>query len=253
MGKTFGLNAVDWEQRVDVDRLRRQRLERIGGLLERSELGALLCFDMVNIRYITATHMPGEFNPQMFGGTQIEFPAVAKVERSFTPVIGGPAKQCEDNGGGAEVTRPDCGSRVVEDWAVDLQYAREKKNALLLSGGTSIEDPYVNCPGSSLATFPWLVVEKSGNKGKYIYAEVTQDELFAGTPAIGNSVLPTDRQVQRQSTYFQLLDADKDGVVTLAEFMAQADRNFARCDINKDGRIDTAECRQALQRRPAER
>ena len=46
---------------------------------------------------------------------------------------------------------------------------------------------------------------------------------------------------------------DKDGVVTLAEFMAQAERNFARCDLNKDGRIDTAECRQALQRKPAER
>ena len=83
--------------------------------------------------------------------------------------------------------------------------------------------------------------------------KLTQDELFARTPAIGNSVLPTDRQAQRQSTYFQLLDADKDGVVTLAEFMAQADRNFARCDLNKDGRIDTAECRQALQRRSTER
>jgi len=83
--------------------------------------------------------------------------------------------------------------------------------------------------------------------------KLTQDELFARTPAIGNSVLPTDRQAQRQSTYFQLLDADKDGVVTLAEFMAQADRNFARCDLNKDGRIDTAECRQALQRRSTQR
>src|ERR1700704_1189212 len=83
--------------------------------------------------------------------------------------------------------------------------------------------------------------------------KLTQDELFARTPAIGNSVLPTDRQAQRQSTYFQLLDADKDGAVTLVEFMAQADRNFARCDINKDGRIDTAECRQALQRRSTQR
>ena len=83
--------------------------------------------------------------------------------------------------------------------------------------------------------------------------KLTQDELFARTPAIGNSVLPTDRQAQRQSAYFQLLDADKDGVVTLAEFMAQADRNFARCDINKDGRIDTAECRQALQRTSTQR
>ena len=45
--------------------------------------------------------------------------------------------------------------------------------------------------------------------------KLTQDELFARTPAIGNSVLPTDRQAQRQSTYFQRLDADKDGVVTL--------------------------------------
>ena len=45
--------------------------------------------------------------------------------------------------------------------------------------------------------------------------KLTEDELFARTPAIGNSVLPPDRQAQRQSSYFQLLDADKDGVVTL--------------------------------------
>lgn len=81
--------------------------------------------------------------------------------------------------------------------------------------------------------------------------KLTQDEFFARTPAVGNSVLPSDLQAGRQSAYFQRLDADKDGVVTLVEFMAQAERNFARCDLNKDGRIDTAECRQALQRRPA--
>ncbi len=57
MGKTFGLMGVDWEQRVDLDRLRRERLERISLLLEQSEMGALLCFDMGNIRYITATHI----------------------------------------------------------------------------------------------------------------------------------------------------------------------------------------------------
>jgi Ca2+-binding EF-hand superfamily protein len=78
--------------------------------------------------------------------------------------------------------------------------------------------------------------------------KLSQEELFARTPGQGNSVLPTDRQAQRQSAYFELADADKDGVVTFAEFMIQADRNFARCDLDKDGRIDTAECRQALQR-----
>jgi Xaa-Pro aminopeptidase len=57
MGKTFGSMAVDWEQRVDMDRLRRERLERVKALLAESDLGALLCFDMGNIRYITATHI----------------------------------------------------------------------------------------------------------------------------------------------------------------------------------------------------
>ena len=57
MGATFGLNVVDWEQRVDFERLRRERLERAKRGLAGSELGALLCFDMANIRYITATHI----------------------------------------------------------------------------------------------------------------------------------------------------------------------------------------------------
>ena len=55
--RTYGTNQVDWEQRADLDRLRRERLARAKQALERSELGALLCFDMNNIRYITATHI----------------------------------------------------------------------------------------------------------------------------------------------------------------------------------------------------
>ena len=55
--KTFGLMGVDWEERVDLERLRRERLARIKNALKASEMGALLCFDMNNIRYITATHI----------------------------------------------------------------------------------------------------------------------------------------------------------------------------------------------------
>ncbi|HEY6042627.1 MAG TPA: aminopeptidase P family protein, partial [Anaerolineae bacterium] len=55
--KTFGTMAVDWEQRIDFDRLRRERLARVQALLKKSEMGALLCFDMNNVRYITATHI----------------------------------------------------------------------------------------------------------------------------------------------------------------------------------------------------
>jgi Xaa-Pro aminopeptidase len=55
--KTYGLMGVDWEERVNYERLRNERLVRIKKLLKGSEMGALLCFDMTNVRYITATHI----------------------------------------------------------------------------------------------------------------------------------------------------------------------------------------------------
>ena len=54
---TYGTNAVDWESRLDLDRLRRERLARLKAELDRSDLGALLTFDFHNIRYMTATHI----------------------------------------------------------------------------------------------------------------------------------------------------------------------------------------------------
>jgi len=134
-------------------------------------------FETTKPIYITATHMKGEFNPQLFGGPQLGIPARAKVQRSYTPAITSPAVPCEENGGGAEPTKPDCGTKIVKQWRLNLQFGREKKNGLLLSGNGD-QDPYVNCPGSSTASFPWLLVEGSGHKGKYIYADLSQDELF---------------------------------------------------------------------------
>ncbi|HYM66514.1 MAG TPA: Xaa-Pro peptidase family protein [Patescibacteria group bacterium] len=55
--KTHGRMAVDWEERVDFDRLRTERLARAKAELARSGLGAVLCFDMNNIRYLTATQI----------------------------------------------------------------------------------------------------------------------------------------------------------------------------------------------------
>ena len=53
--KSFGTMGVDWEERVNFERLRNHRVGRIKKLLKESELGALLTFDMNNIRYLTAT------------------------------------------------------------------------------------------------------------------------------------------------------------------------------------------------------
>src|SRR5262252_4676546 len=55
--KTYGTMAVDWEERINFERLRTERLQRAKDALEKSEMGSLLCFDMNNVRYITATHI----------------------------------------------------------------------------------------------------------------------------------------------------------------------------------------------------
>ncbi|MGH8927460.1 MAG: M24 family metallopeptidase [Acidimicrobiia bacterium] len=49
--------AVDWEERVNFDRLRTHRLERVRQQLEMHGLGALLLFETSNIRYATATQI----------------------------------------------------------------------------------------------------------------------------------------------------------------------------------------------------
>jgi Xaa-Pro dipeptidase len=51
----WGTMGVDFESRVEFDRLRRYRIARAKQALERSECGALLLFDVNNIRYATAT------------------------------------------------------------------------------------------------------------------------------------------------------------------------------------------------------
>ncbi|MHB1987804.1 MAG: M24 family metallopeptidase [Acidimicrobiales bacterium] len=52
-----GRMAVDFEERVDFDRLRSYRLSRARAALDASELGALLCFDVNNVRYLTSTQI----------------------------------------------------------------------------------------------------------------------------------------------------------------------------------------------------
>ena len=51
----LGTMGVDFEERVDYRRLHRYRLARVRQALEKSDLGALLVFDVNNIRYITST------------------------------------------------------------------------------------------------------------------------------------------------------------------------------------------------------
>ena len=52
-----GVMGVDWENRVDFERLRSYRLGRVRTMLEEFDLGAVLLFETSNIRYATATQI----------------------------------------------------------------------------------------------------------------------------------------------------------------------------------------------------
>src|SRR3954467_3196148 len=91
---TYGTNVVDWESRVDVDRLRTDRLRRLRDELDKSELGAILAFDFTNIRYMTSTHIGTwavdkliRFSLLVRGGEPIiwDFGSAARHHQLYTP------------------------------------------------------------------------------------------------------------------------------------------------------------------------
>jgi len=55
----FGIAGVDWQQRINWDRLRSYRLESARARMKAHGLGAMLCMYDENIRYLTATMTPG--------------------------------------------------------------------------------------------------------------------------------------------------------------------------------------------------
>ena len=62
---TPGHGGVDFETRVDFDRLRAYRLARAREALEGSEFGAILLFDFYNIRYVSQTWIGGALGDKM--------------------------------------------------------------------------------------------------------------------------------------------------------------------------------------------
>ncbi len=60
-----GHMGVDYEERVDFDRLRQYRFDRAKASLEASECGAFLLFDFYNIRYTTSTWIGGALGDKM--------------------------------------------------------------------------------------------------------------------------------------------------------------------------------------------
>lgn len=96
--RTFGTNAVDWEERINLDRLRDERLAKLRAALDASELGSLLTFDFSNIRYMTATHIGTWAMDKLIrfavlprGGDPVlwDFGSAAKHHQLFNPWLDG--------------------------------------------------------------------------------------------------------------------------------------------------------------------
>jgi Xaa-Pro aminopeptidase len=91
---TLGPMATDVEQRIDFDALRAYKLQRVRDQLEEKDLGALLCLDMDNIRYLTSTHLAEWARDKIVrwcvlprGGEPVlfELGSAAKVKRELCP------------------------------------------------------------------------------------------------------------------------------------------------------------------------
>ncbi|WGX97101.1 Xaa-Pro peptidase family protein [Nocardioides sp. L-11A] len=89
-----GHRAVDFETRVDFDRLRAYRLDRARAALESSDCGAFLLFDAYNIRYTTQTWIGGALPDKMTryalltrGGEPMlwDFGSAARHHQLFAP------------------------------------------------------------------------------------------------------------------------------------------------------------------------
>jgi len=141
--KTFGLMGVDWEARVDVERLRQDRLTRVKKALATSEMGALLCFDMNNIRYITATHIGTwamdklvrfSLLPQNDQPIIWDFGSAARHHQIYCPWLGERSRAGISTLRGA--THP--GSGLAEDVAKKIRVELDKRKLLNAPVGVDV-------------------------------------------------------------------------------------------------------------------
>ena len=127
----LGTHVVDFEERVDVERLRRERLGRLQAELAKADLGGALLFDPVNVRYATGTRLHESFAFRHKGRH-------ALVPREGKPILFSATEREAQFLSGFLIGRPmhsieawTCGSFVVE---ATVKWARAIKDALVELG-----------------------------------------------------------------------------------------------------------------------
>ena len=110
----LGTHIVDFEERVDIERLRRERIQRLQAEIAKLNLGAVLLFDPTNIRYATGTRLSENFGLRF------------KARHALVPVEGKPilfnANELEDVVLGDNIDRREAIS--IEFWTTG-NYTRD--------------------------------------------------------------------------------------------------------------------------------
>lgn len=76
--KPYGTQVADWEERINVDRMREYRIKRTKEQLVKHNVGAILAINEWNMRYITGTWVPSWTTPSS-GLRYAMMPATAKA------------------------------------------------------------------------------------------------------------------------------------------------------------------------------
>lgn len=63
--RVYGQRGVDWQENIDFAHLRKERLDRARKMMKKRSLGALLCFNGENIRYLTSVWQ-GQWKANIF-------------------------------------------------------------------------------------------------------------------------------------------------------------------------------------------
>jgi len=81
-GKVMGRYAFDYEERIDFERLREERLERARKAMKEDGLGAIVAWDDANIRYLTSYYVTTPLRP-------LEAQFVVFLRNGETHLVGG--------------------------------------------------------------------------------------------------------------------------------------------------------------------
>ncbi|MFQ5874100.1 MAG: M24 family metallopeptidase, partial [Dehalococcoidia bacterium] len=86
-----GQKIVDFDERVDIPRLNRERLARVQAEMAKVDLGGILLFDPINIRYATGVRSSEVYNLRLFQKQ-------ALIPREGTPIVFGGLSPATDDG-----------------------------------------------------------------------------------------------------------------------------------------------------------